>query len=498
MKSASVVKITSGASARNLVDYNQQESKVTGQWRKQDGEYQPTELLKYVGDQSKPYLSLDEQGQYFVANAKGNLDLSRKIGQAAKIKSSEVHTIIQSFDYQINPELTPGEANQMGIEYFAAIQDYLKDKYNYELDLGMVSTHIDRSEIKMSATNLGKVNYPHLHNHIVIPSYNAQGVNIAPYLRKENIYAFKDLNDKIVDNHNLKDYRFAKLQHELYPVTTQTITKNTESSSHLQKAYQRFSEVNEIAWSSNPGSYLKALEQRDSLLKENYGYQSKLQIDTKTRKSQTRFTMKDFRDKSGKQKWYSISNLRCLNWSTKEQADAEQMLNQVDFKGAENQTPSYQEYKTTMYLTDDEIVKNPQNRSKPKWLSLKELFVKVKTVANKVEEKVEVYMQRANFYLEKLEKKRQSKMADDKKNSLKKEVLASTAVKQQLISYHLGDFISLIKAQRAKRQSQKMDEPIRRARQQIQAPITTNAKLQEQKKKYGLSRINQNNHDIER
>jgi Relaxase/Mobilisation nuclease domain. len=210
MKSASVVKITSGASARNLVDYNQQESKVTGQWRKQDGEYQPTELLKYVGDQSKPYLSLDEQGQYFVANAKGNLDLSRKIGQAAKIKSSEVHTIIQSFDYQINPELTPGEANQMGIEYFAAIQDYLKDKYNYELDLGMVSTHIDRSEIKMSATNLGKVNYPHLHNHIVIPSYNAQGVNIAPYLRKENIYAFKDLNDKIVDNHNLKDLSFCK------------------------------------------------------------------------------------------------------------------------------------------------------------------------------------------------------------------------------------------------------------------------------------------------
>lgn len=388
---AGLVKTTLDYKASGVVKYNMKESKTKGQWQDQDQQLSQKDLIDFYGTVDHPDMTLHQQGNLLINQANNNARMSDAYSTSQhhllygdNAKKSICHTVVQSFDYKDNPNLTPKQVHTMGIEMIHGIHNYLWQRYHYNLDSGMISTHIDRNKTGFSQKD--QMNHTkHLHNHIVIPSYNQQGQSISPYLRKQDIYAFQRINDEVCVANGLKDYHFLKLNRQIQPSSSFTKFRNnkqymihlkaklhkenqkisvdrrkhksrdklyTSSKSYLQKSILRFNKANNYAFDMQPKNYHKAVILRNRYLGKHYGMQVRYHHDSHTHKVIPQFTMADFKstksnnhnNKGSHSRWYDFYCLRVLAWKSKKEERCERMAKQFDFSQVDRKPVSYDQY----------------------------------------------------------------------------------------------------------------------------------------------------------
>lgn len=359
LKSTSgLVKITSARNASGIVRYNMKTTKTEGKWKQQDKPVHQKDLVGFYGTASHPGLSLNRQGNLFALQTNNNARMANLYNGNTKHRMmydnlpnrlSTCHTIVQSFDYDANPNLRPKQVHRMGEQLLVGVKKYLKSRYNYNLDAGMISTHIDDNK---DIVRHGQEHQKHLHNHIVIMSYNDSGQSISPYLRIPDLYCFKQINDRIASENGLKDYYFKKLEREIKPNSSfsKSRAKKTKTSSNLQKAVQRFSKANNQAFDIYPSfkKYTKALKLRNQQLNIAYGYKKRDKKDTRTHQKRRQFTMDDFHSKQNKQRWYNINNLRLLAWKNKHDEKCERLIKEFNLNKLGKKALPYKDYLETM------------------------------------------------------------------------------------------------------------------------------------------------------
>lgn len=372
MGTASLVKITSAHNVSGIVKYNTKEQKTIGHWRNQPTKLQQTDLVSFEGMYKHPSLSLHQQGLMFARQAKDNAVLSniyKPYGH--KISSSRIpknyslcHTVVQSFDYKANPNLTPKKVHRMGIQMLAGIKSYLDTNYNYKLNGGLVSTHIDDDKPQIIR---GKIHHTHLHNHIIILSYNNQGKSISPYIRKTDLYSFKHINDNVGVINNLKDYYFLKLKRQIQPNSTFTKQRKTRHRSHLQEAVYAFTECNNKSYDKYPNDYRKAKMLRNNSLQYTFQFRTRIRKDSKTGKPHQQFTMRGFINKNNKIMWFNLTNLRLLRWRNKKEERCERIIKQLQINQVRNIPITYNEFEADLrtniqHIPPIEQLSNNQSR----------------------------------------------------------------------------------------------------------------------------------------
>lgn len=375
MSTSGLIKLTSDRNVEAIVKYNTKPIKTMGKWKNQDNVLHQSDLVSFCGDYQHRGLPLTEQGNIFIQQVNRNASLSnlhrkRKFSLGTWPRSvSLCRTVIQSFDYRANPNLTPVQVHHMGIQMMTGLQKYFNSQYNYKLNGGLVSTHIDDDHEQFVR---GKIHHTHLHNHIVIPSYNSYGQSISNYLRKTNLYDFQHLNDEITTINNLHDYHFWKLEKQIVPNSSFTRDRATHHHSHLQTAIITFTKANNHAFDKYPNDFQKARQTRNHELTFKYQYHTRTKKDSKTGEPRQQFTMQQFLSpKTHQYTWYNLRNLRILVWKNKKQEECERFIKQLNFSKTRMTAVSYGEYKHTITaitkqlppletLTSDEARKNHQ------------------------------------------------------------------------------------------------------------------------------------------
>lgn len=367
MKTSDLIKITSARNVPAIVKYNTKSTKTIGHWQHQQENLKRNNLVSYTGYFNQPTLSLHQQGLIFSHQAMQNAILSNlnrhRLTSYTSIPKnySLCHTIVQSFDYHANPDLTPHKVHRMGLQMMVGLKSYFKTKYDYTLDGGLVSTHIDDDHPKLIR---GKIHHTHLHNHIIILSYNNQGKSISPYIRKADVYSFHHINDNICMHNNLKDYYFLKLQKEINPSSSFTQHRPVHSKSHLQHAIDIFTKCNNIAYDYYPTNFKKAHQLRNHELTFSYQFRTRSKKDTKTHRMHTQFTLKGMVSRNQKIQWYNLTNLRLLLWRNKKEERCERLIKQINISQISNIPITYQQFQTDLQATIQHIPPIEQINSK--------------------------------------------------------------------------------------------------------------------------------------
>lgn len=377
MKSAAVVKVSGAKSVSSLTHYNEQEYKTSGIWKNDDHIYSQEELISFYGSSDTPQKNLKQQTSTFIKNTRIGLKVYQLLNKSHAVSKHKAYTIIQSFDYQANPDLRPEEVHALGEQYLRKICKYMMDNYNYLITDGMISTHIDRSSVQtkrkpvvknQQVLNVQDVVVPHLHNHIIIPAFNSKGEPISKYLRKEDIYALQTLNDDLCVENNLNDYYFSKLHQSIDPQSSFSRKKDTLTKSNLQKAYVRFTKANKRAWMGR-GKFKQSLKKRNELLLKEYRLSFRYVKDPKNNRLKKQFTMIDFVNDKHQQMWYNVKNLKLLYWENEPESIVEQIIQHLDFSGTNDIYMNNRQYHELM-------IKAIQSSNKQKDpVKLKSLYV---------------------------------------------------------------------------------------------------------------------------
>ncbi|TPR14968.1 hypothetical protein DY052_05960 [Apilactobacillus timberlakei] len=368
--SAGYVNVKAVKNGSDVTDYNLQEEKISGKWINQNEKYVNQQLLTFYGSNQYKFDDLEQQGESFKREIKSNRTIksfkmvfaaskNKHVNYSMKNNTNDAYTIIQSFDFNANPQLTPKEAHTMGSELYDGYKKYLKNNFNYDLSSGFIATHIDRDSIKaVTYNNKNKVLNAHLHNHIVIPAINSKGDSISNYLSRSNIMDLREINDRLVMKHNLNDFYLKKLSYELQP--NQKLLEDKPHSPYnkdLKNAVERFHQANnQFNFKEISHDFDKTKKKRDAFLKEKYGYQTK-QIKSSSNvaspylKPQVRnvFTMNDFKlNKDKTPRYYNQSNLRTLSWNEQSQALAYKDLRSIKFDDVDLALQSPKDYQKTL------------------------------------------------------------------------------------------------------------------------------------------------------
>ncbi|TPR49215.1 hypothetical protein DY037_05395 [Apilactobacillus micheneri] len=361
--SAGYIRVNAVHSGDFVSMYNSQDKKISGKWQNQDIDYHSDDLLTFHGQSLYDYDSVEKQVNAFQQEVKTNLKIKRlKINSNTKRGNhfrdkNDCLTIMQSFDIDANPDLTPKEAHQMGNQLFNACRKYFKNNYNYDLNSGFVSTHIDRGQFKRQKRNgQMQVLKPHLHSHIVIPTNNSQGKSISPYMKKSNILELRDMSDQIVLKHGLKDFYLQKLANRLRPNPQLLDRKNVNNKSDIDIAIARFTAANrKIKYKDVLHDFKGTKEKRDALLKKDYGYQAKTvyTLDNNNGKNpinaHTVFTMKDFSTKKNHEAcFYDVRDIGALAWQSQQQALNSLNVDLIDLKNTKNFAQTPHDYQMTL------------------------------------------------------------------------------------------------------------------------------------------------------
>lgn len=358
-KTAGAVIFSGGGSIASIAQYNQQQKKINGQWI--DGNtYEAEDLFGIVGKNTAPQLPLTKQLEMFTQNVHNNAMVHEiKLSETEKNYGSRngtapnlVITMIQSFDFNANPELRPPEAHQMAEELFNTVGEYAQSNHlPFNFDSALISTHIDKSKIeqgyKKNKDGILRINEPHLHSHIVIPAFDYQGDPFYNFLRPQQKYDIRALNDEILAKHNLYDYHFNKLLEQIDPV----IISSKIKQDNLNLAKQRLYQVN---ISLKPELVAQAFEKtkklRDSELEQRFGFTKKMVQKTPP---QFLFTMDDFEedpDKKKKEKkpWYNTKQLKTLTWDDPQSAFIQSHLPVDSIKPFKNELVTPSQLKTVL------------------------------------------------------------------------------------------------------------------------------------------------------
>lgn len=378
--SAVTVRISGGSSAKSIQNYNKQEKKL-GENLWNGISYDSNDLVEYLGEESRSYLNdskkseqafLDEVSENYKAH---DLLTSAKNGNK-NIEPKKVLTIIQSFSPDANDKnLTPLEAHEIGKEYYEQINKYTKEKLGFSLPTALISTHTDDNQTtqRIDEDNRQNVdtNFKHLHNHIVLPNYSSNGINIREALGNKKVQNdLKKINDNIILDHGLNDYLIGKMADEALDPKNMMQPRHSRHKSSLNNgsdfdsqkntdfepineyqgaemiAIQRLQEANMSISSDELNlskmkekDFLKLRAERNDYLDKEYSMKTKVEpayIDIKDRfHPQTAMvTFDDFKREDGSQVWIKVDNLGNNIW--KDQASAQSnnlvIFNESTFK----------------------------------------------------------------------------------------------------------------------------------------------------------------------
>ncbi|TPR16728.1 relaxase family protein [Apilactobacillus timberlakei] len=368
-RSASIVKVSSSTSSVFITNYNKREKKINGTWLMQPDEYSRDDLLSFHGESAYDFDDLDLQAQNFEKEIINNFKIKEiKVfennGKGNYLRNNnDTYTVIQSFSLTSNPGLTPREAHIMGNELFKGMQKYYKQNFNYNLESGFVSTHIDRDGYKKQNNdgkkhNSKKVLEPHLHNHIVVPAINHNGHSLTYLLSKSNVKDIRSMNDQIAMNHSLNDYYLLKLENNIKP-QNKIIRRKKDNMTDIDIAALRFEDANNrFSYSEILNDFDKCKNERDKYLKDQYGYIEKEEPSFQFPKhysnelkvgKTTKFTMKDFSlDSNNELTYYNEINLGGLIWNNKSQALNYKNIKALELQNVNTILQSPKEYQQTL------------------------------------------------------------------------------------------------------------------------------------------------------
>lgn len=378
-KTAGLIKVIGGRSIASRVNYNRQVYKTEGSWLNDNYDYNQSELISFCDNSALPGLSLQQQGNKLINDGLYNIRsaMDQRPYSYWNKSWSQCYTIVQSFDYVANPQLSPKNAHAMGVHLYNDIKLYMKARYGYAIDDGMISTHLDDNKPHKNK-HTGLRVHPHLHNHIIIPSYNGYGRSASPYLREYDLYQFKGFNDSILASpqYNLNNYYFAKLQRLGKAYQTYKLTDKPRRNP--ERGWLAFKVANDYAWDKNKPmdsngritehAFKETVHSRNQYLSSHFQFEMKLVPDIKTGKPRRTYTMGIFPLDSHKNRpWLSMRSLRILQWLDRKEMKAERLYWQLDFKGTTDKIMSFQTYEKAMRLATQKLpslnrINSPQAR----------------------------------------------------------------------------------------------------------------------------------------
>lgn len=334
-----------------MVDYNLQEKKTSQHWLRSATTYTQRDLVNFMGLSNQPQLPLAQQGEQF----KRYLAIGYfRYNPDHKTNSPTVafKTIIQSFDLSANPNLEPAEAHQMGIELFQQFRQYLHQQYNYDLNTGLVSTHIDRDHPKNGYD--GRQLQPHLHNHILLPTFNSHGQHLTPLLKQPELEQLKSFADGLVYRHGLNDYYFDKFNHLVNPTTPDR--RCVRFFPIVAKQYQQASQV---AWQQSPNDFLTARRFRTDYLRQQF---QAIEVNPAPRvlmqnnqfRPLSNTNVQYVTDTAVKPTYVLTKGLRFLSWDNEQQAMCEHYSRFFDFTKTNTLSCNYQQFNRTVETATDQ------------------------------------------------------------------------------------------------------------------------------------------------
>lgn len=366
-KTAGIIKATTAHDIASRVHYNLQAYKTEGSWLNDTYNYHQSDLISFHGNCKQEGLSIRHEGNKLINDTRYNIKLAMHM-RARRYwdpRWSQCHTIVQSFDYKANPQLSPKDAHAMGNQLYQDILRYMKARYGYIVDDGMVSTHLDDNSSKQNPFTRRWVQ-PHLHNHIIIPSYNAYGLSISPYMRDYDLYQIKGFNDTIMASpeYGLNDYYFNKLHRLAKPYSSYKLSDRPRSNPEL--AWQAFKVANDYAWDKdNPmddeghiplPAFKKTRHDRDQYLTKHFQFQPKISHDQKTGQPRRVYTMGILSlSKNGARQWQGMRSLRILQWLDRKEMKSERLYWQLDFTGMSNKIMTFKTYEKTMQIVTQKL-----------------------------------------------------------------------------------------------------------------------------------------------
>lgn len=386
MHTAGLIRLTpSDKSAVSRVNYNLKIKKTTGRWPNDPAYYHQNDLVSFHGLGSLAKTVPSGAHSFLMTTRNG----FRTHGLLSyQLKVSQCRTIVQSFDYQANPHLRPVTAHAMANVLYERIDRYLRTRYGYRLDAGMVSTHIDDDKVKPNPNPVSKerVIYPHLHSHILLPAYNTTGQPIYPYLRKADLYQFQQMNDDIVTSFGLRDYYFQKARRLIHPMSAYTLNGvHRQTASDLEKAQQAFEEANQYAWPASrvfnvsPARFRKIRHKRNSYLRVKFNFRTKTTHDVQTDRKEKKFTLDVFsRNALLQTPWYALNNLRLLRWRDYKEARSERLLRCFDFSVVQSRATSFHVYQRTIEMSTIRLRRLIKRKRYTRRVSLRKTLIRVR------------------------------------------------------------------------------------------------------------------------